>query len=84
MFVVVANDQRNKSPGQVQAVRLTKMRKPAIASIVKFGHPQVLEGRAVCDDIGEVFEVGVLSVERALTAAAMARMGEGLRAALSL
>ncbi len=84
LFVVVSNNQRNKNLGQVLAVRLTTSRKPPIPSIVELGHPEVFVGRAVCDDISEIYEDEVLTIRGALTGGAMARIGAGLRAAVSL
>lgn len=84
LFVVVSNNQRNRHLGQVLAVRLTTSNKPPIASIVELGHPEVFAGRAVCDDIIEVYADEVLSVRGALTDSAMTRISAGLRAALAL
>ncbi|GAB7003239.1 type II toxin-antitoxin system toxin endoribonuclease MazF4 [Nocardioides sp. AN3] len=84
IFVVVSNNRRNRQLPSVLAVRLTTSRKPAMSSIVELGHPEVFVGRAVCDDIVELYEDEVLSTLGTLSPRAMRMVGAGLAAALDL
>lgn len=84
LFVVVSNNRRNQNLQQVLAVRLTTSPKPGIPSIVELRHPEAFVGRAVCDDIIEVYEDEVLSVLGALSPADMRSLNVGLAAALGL
>lgn len=84
LFVVVSNNRRNRHLAQVLAVRLTTSPKPAIPSIVELGHPEAFDGRAVCDDIVELYEDEVRAVLGALSPRAMRRLDVGLAAALDL
>jgi mRNA interferase MazF len=83
-FLVVSNNQRNRNLPQVLAVRLTTTRKPPLSSIVELGPPEIFTGRAVCDDIVELWEDEVRRDLGALSPAAMQRIAAGLRAALAL
>ena len=83
-FLVVSNNRRNAALPQVVAVRLTTSPKPAIPSIVELGPAEVFAGRAICDDITEVYVDEVRRDLGALTPAAMAAVNAGLKAALSL
>jgi mRNA interferase MazF len=83
-FLVVSNNRRNAALVQVLAVRLTTSPKPAIPSIVELGPSEVFAGRAVCDDITELYRDEVRRDLGALTPGAMAAVDSGLRAALSL
>lgn len=84
LFVVVSNNRRNQALPQVLTVRLTTSEKPGIPSIVELGHPEVFSGRAVCDDIVEIYEDEVRSVVGALSPNAMQAIGAGLTAALGI
>jgi mRNA interferase MazF len=84
MFLVVSNNRRNRQLPSVLAVRLTTTRKPPLASVVELGHPEAFVGRAVCDDIVELFEDEVLATLGALSPAAIRRVNAGLAAALEL
>lgn len=83
-FLVVSNNQRNTHLPQALAVRLTTTRKPSLPSIVELGSHEVFTGRAVCDDIVELYEDEVRRDLGALSPAAMAAIGRGLKAALGL
>lgn len=83
-FVVVSNNRRNAALGSVLAVRLTTSEKPALPSIVELGPREVVHGRAVCDDITELFEGEVIRDLGALSPQAMRQVDDGLRAALAL
>jgi mRNA interferase MazF len=83
-FLVVSNNQRNLHLPQVLAVRLTTSSKPHIPSIVELGKGEVFLGRAVCDDIVELYEDEVLRDLGALSPHAMTSISSGLKAALSL
>lgn len=84
LFVVVSNNRRNAHLADVLTVRLTTSRKPAIPSIVELSSADTFTGRAVCDDIGPIFENEVLEVVGALSPASMLRIDAGLGAALDL
>lgn len=83
-FLVVSNNRRNAQLDQVLAVRLTTTSKPPIPSVVELGHPEPFVGRVVCDDIVELYPDEVTRDMGALSAGAMARVEDGLRAALRL
>ena len=83
-FVVVSNNQRNSQLPQVLAVRLTTSPKPRIPSIVELGKGEVFLGRAVCDDIVELYADEILRDLGALSPGALSNLGEGLKAALSI
>ena len=83
-FVVVSNNQRNAHLPQVLAVRLTTSPKPSIPSIVEIGKGEVFLGRAVCDDIVELYEDEIQRDLGALSPSAMSAVGNGLKAALAL
>ena len=84
LFVVVSNNRRNRNLQQVLAVRLTTSSKPPIPSIVELVHPEAFIGRAVCDDIVEIYENEVLEVLGGLSPLAMRAMNAGLSAALGM
>ncbi len=83
-FLVVSNNQRNAHLPQVLAVRLTTSPKPSIPSIVEIGKGEVFLGRAVCDDIVELYEDEIQRDLGALSPSAMSAVGNGLKAALAL
>jgi mRNA interferase MazF len=84
LFAVASNNSRNAHLPQVLAVRLTTSPKPALPSIIELGHPEAFVGRAVCDDIVELYESEIVSVVGALSPIAMRAVGRGLSAALAL
>lgn len=84
LFVVVSNNRRNRALPQVLGVRLTTTPKPAIPSVIELGEPEAFVGRAVCDDIAEIYQDEVLAVVGALSPGAMRRIGWGLAAALEI
>jgi mRNA interferase MazF len=84
LFVVVSNNRRNQHLQQVLAVRLTTTRKPPIPSIVELVHPEAFVGRAVCDDIVEIYENEILGVIGGLSVPAMRAVNAGLAAALGM
>jgi mRNA interferase MazF len=83
-FVVVSNNRRNRHLPQVLAARLTTTPKPAIPSIVALTTGDGMTGSVVCDDIVEIYADEVRRVVGALTPTTMARVNEGLAAALDL
>jgi mRNA interferase MazF len=83
-FLVVSNNQRNEHLPQVLAVRLTTSPKPNIPSIVELSKGEVFVGRAVCDDITELYEDEIVRDLGALTPRAMNEISNGLKAALSI
>jgi mRNA interferase MazF len=83
-YLVVSNNRRNGALPQVLAVRLTTTPKIPRPSVVELGHPEPFVGRAVCDDIETLWGDEVGRDLGALSAGAMARIGDGLRAALDL
>ena len=83
-FVVVSNNARNRALPSVLAVRLTTRPKPALPSIVEIPTDEVLSGRAVCDDVYELWDDEVRQDVGALSPATIRAIGEGLQAALGL
>jgi len=83
-FVVVSNNQRNAQLPQVLAIRLTTSQKPSIPSIVELGKGEAFIGRAVCDDIVEIYEDEVVRDLGSLSPATMSAIGHGIAAALGL
>lgn len=83
-FLVVSNNRRNRQLPQVLAARLTTTPKPRLPSIVELDGREVFTGRVLCDDIETLWADEVTRDLGALTASAMARVEDGLRAALDL
>ena len=84
-FVVVSNNNRNRSLESVLVVRFTASTKPAIASIVEIPSTEVLPGgHVVCDDIYDLYEDEVRTHVGALSPTTMTAINEGLIAALGL
>lgn len=83
-FLVVSNNRRNRYFEQVLAVRLTTTAKPSLPSVVELGTAEVVGGRVVCDDIVELYPDEVRRDLGALSSAAMAQVGAGLKAALGV
>lgn len=83
-YLVVSNNRRNANFPQVLAVRLTTTPKQPRPSVVELGRPEPFVGRAVCDDIETLWDDEVRRELGALSPAAMARIEDGLRAALGL
>jgi len=83
-FLVVSNNQRNTHLPQALAIRLTTSPKPEIPSIVELGHSEIFQGRAICDDIIELYEDEILRDLGALSPKAMYAVTNGLKSALSL
>ena len=83
-FVVVSNNARNRALPSVLAVRMTTRPKPALPSIVETSTDEVLSGRAVCDDVYELWDDEIRQDVGVLGPATMRAIGEGLQAALGL
>ena len=83
-FLVVSNNQRNTHLQQVLAIRLTTSPKPNIPSIVELGISETFIGRAVCDDIVELYEDEIIRDLGALSPKAISAIANGLKAALAL
>jgi mRNA interferase MazF len=83
-FVVVSNNVRNAHLEQVLAVRVTTTMKPELPSIVVLPPGEVVAGRVICDDIIELYPDEVQRDLGALSPPTMARVGDGLRAALGI
>lgn len=84
-FVVVSNNQRNRSLESVLVVRFTTSTKPSLPSIVEIAATEALPGgRVVCDDIYDLYDDEVKQDLGALSPVVMKAVGEGLKAALGL
>lgn len=83
-YLVVSNNRRNQSLPQVLAVRLTTTPKPPLPSIVVLDDREVFSGCVVCDDIEALWPDEVRRDLGALSPGTMARVEDGLRAALGL
>lgn len=85
LFVVVSNNRRNKALPSVLAVRLTTSTKPSLPSIVPMPEGECVQGRAVCDDVVEIWPADeVLGVIGALSPRTVVELDAGLAAALGL
>ena len=77
-FVVVSNNNRNRSLESVFVVRFTASTKPAIASIVEIPSTEVLPGgHVVCDDTYKLYEDEVKAHVGALSPTTMTAINEG-------
>ncbi|MDP2012833.1 MAG: type II toxin-antitoxin system PemK/MazF family toxin [Actinomycetota bacterium] len=83
-FLVVSNNQRNAALPQALAVRLTTSSKPQLASIIELSSQEPFTGRALCDDIVELYEDEVRRDLGAVSPQTMLSIGLGLRAALGI
>ncbi len=83
-FIIVSNNRRNNALGSALAVRLTTSPKPFMPSIVEMPAGEVVTGRAVCDDIYELFADEIRQDLGGLTSKTMAEISNGLRSALNL
>lgn len=83
-FLAVSNNRRNAALPQALAVRLTTTVKPALPSIVELPKGEPFVGRAVCDDIVELYQDEVRRDLGALSPRAMDQVARGLKAALAL
>jgi mRNA interferase MazF len=81
---VVSNNRRNRAMPQVLGVGLTTTPNPMIPRVVELSQPEAFVGRAVCDDIAEIYEDEVLAVVGALSPGAPRRIDRGLAAALEI
>ena len=83
-FLVVSNNQRNAALPQALGVRLTTSAKPQLASIIELSSQEPFTGRALCDDIVELYEDEVRRDLGAMSPQAMLAIGLGLRSALGI
>ena len=83
-YLVVSSNRRNRQLPQVLAARLTTTPKRSRPSVVELDRREVFTGRVVCDDIETLWPDEVTRDLGALTPGAMARVEDGLRAALDL
>lgn len=84
-YLVVSNNRRNARLDSVLAIRLTTSVKPDLDSIVVLGHTDgPWSGRALADDIVEVYRDEITRELGALSPATMRRIDDALRAALDL
>jgi mRNA interferase MazF len=83
-FVVVSNNRRNAQLRSAIVVRTTTSNKPDLASMVTTDARDPEATNILCDDLLEILDEEVLGVVGALSPATMARVDEGLRAALDL
>jgi len=82
-YLVVSNNRRNDAFPQVLAVRLTTTpAKSPRPSVVELDHREPLAGRAVCDDIVELYPHEVRRDLGGLSREAMRRVADGLASAL--
>lgn len=84
-WLVVSNNARNKRLDSVLAVRITTSAKPEIPSIVVLDPAdEPLVGRVLCDDLTVLFRDEIMQQLGALSRTTMAKVNDGLRAALAL
>jgi mRNA-degrading endonuclease toxin of MazEF toxin-antitoxin module len=85
-FVIVSNNERNRSLRDVLGVRMTTAPKPSLPSIVEFRSGQVSAERsfAVADDIVPLRKSDLIERVGGLTLGQMHRLEAAIRAALAL
>lgn len=84
-YLVVSNNRRNARLDSVLTIRLTTSPKPDLDSIVVLGHADgPWSGRALADDIVEIYRDEITRELGALPPATMRRVDDALRAALDL
>jgi mRNA-degrading endonuclease toxin of MazEF toxin-antitoxin module len=85
-FVIVTNNERNRSLRDVLGVRMTTAQKPSLPSIVEFRSGQVSAERsfAVADDIVPLRKSDLIERVGGLTLGQMKRVEAAIRAALAL
>lgn len=83
-YVVVSNNARNQGLGTALVVRITTSNKPELASIVRIPLGEPVSGRALCDDIEDMWADDVRSLLGAFSPATMRLINAGLAAALGL
>jgi mRNA interferase MazF len=83
-FLVVSNNRRNGQLPQALGVRLTTSLKPVMPSIVELPPGEVFIGRALCDDIVELYQDEIIRDLGALAPRSMDQINRGLKAALDI
>lgn len=85
-FVIVSNNQRNRSLRSVLGVRMTTARKPDLPTVVEFAPGETGRSRSsvVADDIVGLLKEDLVRKVGALTFGQMSRVENALRAALAL
>jgi mRNA interferase MazF len=83
-YLVVSNNRRNEKLPQVLAVRLTTTPKPLLPSVVEIPAGESFVGRALCDDIVELYGDEVQLDLGAFSPRVMLQIDRGLKAALGL
>jgi mRNA-degrading endonuclease toxin of MazEF toxin-antitoxin module len=85
-FVIVSNNERNRTLRDVLGVRMTTALKPSIASIVEFRSGQGSAERSftVADDIVPLRKSDLIERVGGVTLAQMKRVEAAIRAALAL
>ncbi|GAY10339.1 type II toxin-antitoxin system PemK/MazF family toxin [Pseudonocardia sp. N23] len=83
-WLVVSNNQRNRALGNFLALRITTTPKPAMPTIVELTSADPLVGRALCDDLTQLFRDEIVRDVGAASPQTMARVAAGIRAALAL
>jgi len=84
-WLVVSNNLRNASLGDVLAVRITtSANKPRLPSIVELGSGDPIKGRVLCDDIAILYHDDLVGFAGAVTIDTLARVSAGLKSALAL
>lgn len=84
LFVVVSNNRRNKALDEALGARITTSLKPELSSIVVIDAGEPTTGRVLCDDIEIIYPEDVRSKSGAFSQNMMAKINDGLRAALDL
>src|ERR1700737_4026488 len=84
LFVVVSNNQRNRNLDEALAAGITTSLKPHISSIIEIDPGEPVHGRVLCDDIELIYREDVQSVHGGFSPRMMAKINDGLRAALNL
>lgn len=83
-YLAVSNNRRNQQLPTFLGVRLTTSNKLELPSIVVFEHPEVFVGRALCDDIVELYRDEIREDVGALSPHAMMQVSAALKHALAI
>lgn len=83
-WLVVSNNQRNRALENCLALRITTTPKPTMPTIVELTAADPLVGRALCDDLTQLWRDEITRDIGAASPQTMAQVAVGLRAALAL
>jgi mRNA interferase MazF len=83
-FLIVSNNERNRTLQTVLVVRITTAPKPTLATIVPIPAGESLVGQALCDFVAVLRKDELVREIGALSARTMRAVDDGLKTALAL